>query len=120
MTDEEAVAFAGQWVTDWNSHDVEAVLRHFADDVVFTSPLASRLFTGSGGVVRGKQRLREYWVAGLAAHPDLRFELLGVFGGVDTVVISYRNEAGLDRCEVLTFSGGLVAAGHATYPVTSG
>lgn len=58
MTVEEAVAFAEQWVNDWNSHDVEAVLRHFADDVTFTSPLATRLFPDSGGVVGGKERPR--------------------------------------------------------------
>jgi hypothetical protein len=120
MTDEEAVAFAGQWVRDWNSHDVEAVLRHFADDVVFTSPLATRLFPDSGGVVRGKARLREYWGAGLRVHPDLHFDLLGVFAGADTLVIRYRNEEGLERCEVLTFSGGLVEAGHGTYPAAGG
>jgi ketosteroid isomerase-like protein len=38
---DEAAAFAGQWVEDWNNHDVEAVLAHFTDDVVFTSPLAA-------------------------------------------------------------------------------
>jgi hypothetical protein len=116
MTDEEALAFAGQWVTAWNSHDADAVLRHFTDDVVFTSPLATRLFPDSGGVVRGKDRLREYWTAGLRVHPDLHFELLGVYAGVSTLVIRYRNEEGLDRCEVLTFRGALVEAGHGTYP----
>lgn len=30
--------FAQHWLTAWNNHDVEAVLGHFADDVVFRSP----------------------------------------------------------------------------------
>jgi ketosteroid isomerase-like protein len=41
---EEALAFAERWVKEWNDHDIEAVLTHFADDAVFTSPLAERLF----------------------------------------------------------------------------
>ncbi len=34
----DAVAFADDWVTAWNSHDLEKVLSHFDDNVVFTSP----------------------------------------------------------------------------------
>jgi len=44
MNHKEALAFAERWVKNWNDHDIEAVLTHFADDAVFTSPLAGRLF----------------------------------------------------------------------------
>jgi uncharacterized protein (TIGR02246 family) len=30
-------SYAEQWVQAWNAHDIEAVLDHFSDDVVFTS-----------------------------------------------------------------------------------
>lgn len=116
----EAMAFAEHWVKAWNDHDVEAVLAHFADDAVFTSPLATRLFPGSGGVLRGKDALRQYWTAGVRGNPALRFELLGVYAGVDTLVIRFRNEQGADRCEVLTFDGGLVATGHGTFLAGAG
>ena len=43
--------------------DVEAVLAHFHDDVVFSSPIAARLLPDSLGVVRGKEALRHYWTA---------------------------------------------------------
>jgi len=32
-------SYAEQWVQAWNAHDIEAVLDHFSDDVVFTSPV---------------------------------------------------------------------------------
>jgi hypothetical protein len=115
VTHDEAAAFAEQWVKDWNTHDVEAVLRHFTDDVVFTSPLAARLFPQSGGAVHGKDALRGYWAEGVSRNPALRFELLGVYAGVDTIAIRYRNEQGAERCEVLTFADGLVRTGHGTY-----
>jgi ketosteroid isomerase-like protein len=35
-------SYAHQWVRAWNAHDIEAVLDHFHDDVVFTSPVAAR------------------------------------------------------------------------------
>jgi len=110
-----ALAFTDQWVRAWNAHDIEAVLAHFTDDVVFTSPVAARVVPASGGEVRGKAALRAYWSAALAQVPDLRFELLGCYAGVRTLVISYRNQRGGLVCEVLEFDGDLVVAGHGTY-----
>ncbi|MBI3225481.1 MAG: nuclear transport factor 2 family protein [Mycolicibacterium cosmeticum] len=107
--------FAQRWVDAWNDHDVEAVLAHFHEDVVFTSPVAERVVPGSGGVVRGKQALREYWIRALAQLPDLCFEIVGVYQGVSTVVINYRNHRGQLVNEVLIFDGDLVREGHGTY-----
>jgi ketosteroid isomerase-like protein len=56
----DAVAFSEQWVEAWNAHDVEAVLKHFHEDVVFTSQVAARLLPQTAGVVRGKPALRHY------------------------------------------------------------
>ncbi|WP_211588682.1 nuclear transport factor 2 family protein [Allorhizocola rhizosphaerae] len=113
-----ALSFADQWVRDWNSHDIKAVLAHFADDVVFTSPLAARVIPESGGVVRGKEALRAYWTQAFSQVPDLRLELVSLFVGVSTVVIGFRNQKGDLRGEVLEFDNGLVVRGHATDLVT--
>lgn len=115
MKREAAEQFAEEWVRSWNDHDLEGVLRHFADSIVFTSPHAAQLLPSSGGVVRGKDSLRRYWQTGLKRIPDLRFEVLGVFTGVDTIVINYRNQRGDLGSEVLTFADGLVIGGHGTY-----
>lgn len=115
MEHAEAQKFADRWVEDWNSHDVERILEHFSDDVLFTSPVAQTLM-GTDGVVRGKAALREYWGYALTKVTDLHFEVVGVYAGVHTLVINYRNQ--LDRlvCEVLTLdSTGLVSEGHGTY-----
>jgi hypothetical protein len=115
MDQHSAVEFAGRWVQAWNSHDVDAVLAHFVDDVVFTSQVAAQIVPESAGVLRGKPALRAYWSAALARVPDLRFEVLGVYTGIDHVVINYRNHVGGLVCEVLRFDGALVAEGHGTY-----
>jgi hypothetical protein len=116
MTDDEAAAFARSWVKAWNDRDVEEVLSHFADDALFTSPVAAEVVPGSDGVICGKESLRRYWNQALQRNSGLHFELLGVYFGVDTLVIRFRNQEGIDRCEVLTFSSGLVQTGHGTYP----
>jgi len=115
MDHREAQAFAEQWVKDWNAHDIDALLEHFTDDAVFTSPVAVRLL-GGDGVICGKEALRAYWSEGVRLIPDLRFEILAVYAGISTVVINYRNQAGGVVCEVLTFDGPLVIQGHGTYP----
>jgi len=114
MDHAEAQAFARQWVKDWNAHDVDALLEHFTDDVVFTSPVAIRIF-GGDGVLRGKEALRKYWSEGVRLIPDLHFEVLALYVGVNTLVINYRNQAGVVVSEVLTFDGSLVREGHGTY-----
>jgi hypothetical protein len=111
----EARDFVQAWLRAWNAHDLEAVLSHFADEVTFTSPVAARIVEGSGGVITGKAALREYWREGLRRIPDLRFELVGTYVGVDTIVINYRNQNGGLVSEVLEFDGPLVVEGHGTY-----
>ncbi len=73
MTRSEALAFARAWVDAWNRRDVAAVLAHFADDAVFTSPKAA-LFVGDA-VVRGKPALAAYWQRASAGTAELRFTL---------------------------------------------
>lgn len=115
MSTPEPRAFAEDWLAAWNFHDVDAVLSHFHDDVVFTSPIAARLMPDSHGVVRGKAALREYWNAALETMPDLHFEVVGVYRGESVLVLNYRNQSGGLVNEVLEFDGGLVRRGHGTY-----
>jgi hypothetical protein len=107
--------FVRSWLEAWNAHDVDAVLAHFTEHATFTSPVAARILEGSDGVVHGKAALREYWREGLNRIPDLRFDLVGIYVGVDTIVINYRNQNGGLVSEVLRFDGPLVMEGHATY-----
>jgi SnoaL-like domain len=63
--------FAARWAEEWNRRDVEAVLQHFHEDIVFTSPTAIAV-VGSP-TVRGKEALRAYWTAALTQITTLRF-----------------------------------------------
>jgi ketosteroid isomerase-like protein len=111
-----ATDFAQHWKRDWNAHDLDALLRHFADDVVFRSRGAAQILPDSDGVVRGKDALRAYWAEGLRLIGDLHFEVDAVYTGIDTLVINYTNQRGNKVCEVLTFGDdGLVVSGQGTY-----
>lgn len=117
MSIPEPLAYSAAWVEAWNAHDIEAVLEHFHDDVVFTSPTAARVVPDGGGVVRGKAALRAYWTDALRLVPDLHFTVERVSAGVDALVLTYRNQAGGVVDEVLVFADGLVVEGHATHLV---
>lgn len=107
--------FASEWIEHWNARDIEAVLAHYADDVVFTSPTARRVVPESNGTVTGKAALRAYWTRALERNLDLNFSLIGVYTGTATIVLHYRNQLGGQVNEVLTFEDGFVVMGHATH-----
>jgi len=71
VTTDDARAFAARWAEAWNTRDIEQVLAHFHDDVVFTSPTA--LAVVGDPIVRGKDALRAYWTTALSRLTSLRF-----------------------------------------------
>jgi ketosteroid isomerase-like protein len=77
--------FAAQWAEHWNSHDLEGLLSHFSDEVLWTSPVAAQIVDGSDGVLRGKAALRAYYAEGLRRTPELHFEVVGVVKTQDLV-----------------------------------
>jgi len=112
-----AQQFSSAWLDAWNSRDLDAIMSHFSDEIVFTSPVATRIIEGSDGILRGKEQLRAYWHEGLERNPELHFEIEDFYLGVTTIVIHYRNHSGGLVNEVLIFDGPLVHEGHATYLV---
>jgi hypothetical protein len=99
----EARAFARQWIAAWNSHDLDAIVSHYAPDVVLTSPVAAKILSDPSGTVRGETALRDYFRRGLEAYPDLHFELLEVMAGLSSVVLCYINQKGTKTAEFMEF-----------------
>jgi ketosteroid isomerase-like protein len=101
MTRENAERFAAAWLAAWNAHDLDAILEHYADDVVFTSPFVVELAGRADGTLRGKAELRSYFERGLAAFPDLRFRDLEVRVGAASVCLLYRSVRDLPTAETM-------------------
>lgn len=107
--------FAERWIAAWNAHDLDAVLAHFCEDFEFSSPLIKSFTNEPSGKLIGKKALRAYWQIGLARLPDLHFELVDVFTGVDNLTILYRGHRGL-CVEVFQFDAeGRAVRGQAMY-----
>jgi ketosteroid isomerase-like protein len=99
----EALQFAYDWVRAWNSHDLDAVMSHYAPEVVLTSPTAAKLLGDPSGTVAGKEAVRSYFARGLEAFPNLTFELLDVMWGVSSIVLYYVNQKGTKTGEFMEF-----------------
>ena len=113
---EFANTFAQEWIEAWNSHDLERILSHYTDDFEMASPLIVQRMKEPSGRLKGKAAVRPYWAQGLAADPPLRFELLQVLTGVDSIVLYYRNARGQYCAETLIFNlGEKVVRGCAHY-----
>jgi ketosteroid isomerase-like protein len=108
---------AERWIAAWNSHDLERVLALYADDFEMRSPLIAERGFSRDGVLRGKEAVRPYWGAGIAAaRPPIRFELVDAYAGVRTVAIHYRSLGRKVVVEVLELGDdGLVIRGCACH-----
>ena len=99
---ESAQNFAKEWIEAWNSHDLNRVLSHYADDFTMSSPYIAQIAGVASGTLTGKDAVRTYWAAALEKVPALRFELVRTLAGVDSVVIYYRGVRGM-AAEVFYF-----------------
>lgn len=101
------LAFAREWIDAWNSHDLDRILSHYADEFVMSSPLIAERLGREDGTLKGKPAVADYWRPSLSLEPPLRFELMDVLVGVEHVTIYYRNVGRTVVAETLTFDGAL-------------
>lgn len=98
-----AQQFAQEWIAAWNSHDLAQVLSHYADDFEMNSPMIAQIAGEPSGKLKGKQAVGAYWSKALAMLPDLKFELVAVLVGVDSLVIQYYSAGRRPAAEVFQF-----------------
>jgi len=114
ISKETVIQFADEWVESWNSHDIDSIMRHYADDVILVSPIAGKLI--GTPEVKGKNAVKDYFLKGLQAYPDLKFTVLDVLHGERSMVIFYLNQNGIKAGEFMELdSNGKVSRMYAHY-----
>lgn len=104
ITIEFAKRFSKKWIDDWNAHDLESILSHYADDCIVKSPVALERLPHTNGIINGKENLRKYWSIGLESNPDLHFQMIDILIGINSITIYYRNiSTGKDTMELMFF-----------------
>jgi hypothetical protein len=116
MNLEEAKHFAEHWIAAWNSHDIDEVLSHYTDDFEMTTPMIKRFLGTESGTLKGKVAVGDYWRAALKKIPDLKFSVIEVTCGIDSVSIYYNAVMGKRAVETFFFNEeGKVYKALATY-----
>jgi len=122
LTEPASDAFVTEWMAAWNSHDLERIVGHYADDVEYWSPFVAALAEPGGpgvdGRLSGKEDVRAYFAAALGRYPDLHFDPpVHVATGAGSVSFVYRSVNDLTAVETLVFAPGtrLVTRAHCHY-----
>lgn len=87
----KAEKFARAWLSAWNDRDIDRILAHYSDGVVFHSPRIALVMGDGAPSVSGKAALRDYWTKALERSPELFFELENVLTSSDGVTLLYTN-----------------------------
>lgn len=121
ITREFALRFAEKWIADWNRHDLDQILSHYADDFEMSSPYISKIVGETSGALKGKAIIAAYWAAALEHMPGLHFDLHTVLMGVDSLVLYYRGTQGMAaECFVFDASGKVIrCSAHYAEPISS-
>ena len=98
-----AEEFAKDWIVSWNSHDLERVLSHYSDQFEMSSPVIVQIAGEPSGTLKGKNAVGRYWAKALGLLPDLRFELISLLVGVDSLTLYYKGARGRLAAEVFHF-----------------
>jgi len=119
LSEAAAQQFARDWVAAWNRRDAEAVLSHYAEDVVFVSPKAQR-FVGKPRI-EGKAALRAYWQTALSQIQRLEFVLDHALWSprAETLTVVYQatfnDQPPVRVAEIMRFQGNVVVQGEGLY-----
>ncbi len=99
ITREIAQLFADEWEQAWNTHDIDQITQHYAKDIVLVSPVAEKLLGNSQ--VQGIEAVKNYFLKGLEAYPDLKFKILDVLYASESIVLYYVNQNGIKAGEFM-------------------
>lgn len=111
--------FAEAWIANWNGRDLESILGHYAEDVVFRSPKINAVL--GKPAAWGKDELRAYWSGALMRIQTLHFTLRHTAWDDArkelTIFYISRSDTGtLYACETMRFNpAGLIVEGIAYY-----
>ncbi len=97
MNKEHVEKFAQEWITAWNSRNIDRILEHYDDDFEMSSPAITTLTGEESGVLKGKAAVGEYWAGALEKFPDLKFTLLHALCGANSAALIYDGVLGLSN-----------------------
>ncbi|OAI46512.1 hypothetical protein AYO45_01845 [Gammaproteobacteria bacterium SCGC AG-212-F23] len=109
MERDKAWQFAHEWLDAWNKHDINQIMKHYADSIEFCSPVVQKVLGDPQGVVYGIDKLRDYFSRQLQKFSTLHFQLLDIFTSPQSIVLYYKINRGLLAAEVMVLNADMKA-----------
>jgi hypothetical protein len=100
------VEIINDWIDAWNTHDLERIMNHYADEVEFTAQTVVSRWGKADGKLKGKEELRQHFSKGLALAPDIYFTVDEILWAPGGYAVLYHRENGnrvLDAIELNEF-----------------
>ncbi len=71
LSKSEILEFMREWLNAWDEHDLDGVMDHLHDDIVFEN--------WTGAIIRGKNNLRKSWFQWFRFHGNFKFTEEDIF-----------------------------------------
>ncbi len=79
-----------QWISAWNSKDIDLILSLYSDNIEFSSPKIKNLFSDyKTNIINDKNNLKNYFSIGLKKFPNLIFEPIDFVAKDNIIIIEY-------------------------------
>lgn len=114
MKAEDCRQIANSWMDAFNSHDLNKLLNLYADDAIHFSPKLLERKPETGGLIKGKQALHDWWQDAFHRLPSLNYKPTNFIVQQDSVFMEYLRtvdgEKDLRVGEVLEMKEGKIVA----------
>lgn len=105
---------AEAWLKAFNSHDLESLLRLYHDDAEHFSPKLKIRRPETGGLIKGKAALRDWWQDAFDRLPSLQYAKRSITANDERVFMEYErkvmDEENLNVAELLEIDNGLIVS----------
>ncbi len=99
-----SVNLVNELINSWNSHNLERIMKHYSDDCELASPYIKKLFGHTTSILKGKEKIREFWAMALSKVPYLHLELIDIAECVETLAIYYKSVNNKRAIEIMFFN----------------
>ena len=87
------VAVVERWIQLFNAHDVQSLVRLYAQSGRHTSPRIRTLHPETHGELIGRSALSDWWEAALKQTPSLHYQARTIVGDGTTAFVEYVRQA---------------------------
>jgi ketosteroid isomerase-like protein len=95
---------AKDWINAWNNGDINSLINHYADEVVFYSSAAKRRWNVHEGKLSGKDALENHFRKAFEEFPTMKITLRKLLQGTDGVLLVYERENGKMMADFVQFN----------------